>query len=337
MKVLFIGGTGTISTAVSALAVQKGIELYLFNRNKRKELIPEGARVIRGDIRDEKSSGEILKDYDFDVVVDWIAFTPDHVETDLRLFRGKTGQYIFISSASAYQKPLENYIITEKTPLVNPYWEYSQDKIKCENLLFKEYRENDFPVTVVRPSLTYGVTGLPFIFNSRKSSWSIVERMKRGKKIVLPGDGTSLWVITHNTDFAKAFVGLLGRPEAIGEAFHITSDEVLNWNRIAGFYGEAIGVEPEIVHVSTDFFTSCLPEYYGGLYGDKMESVCFDNSKIKRLVPGYRATKPFKEGVRESIEWYGRHPELLWLDEEWDDQCDRLIKAHEAGIRAFSG
>lgn len=335
MKVLFIGGTGVISTAVSKLAIEKGIELYLFNRNTRAEFIPEGARIIQGDIREVEQAKDILKDYCFDVVVDWVAFTSDHIEADLRLFKGKTGQYIFISSASAYQKPVEHFIITEKTPLVNPFWEYSRNKIACEELLFEEYQKNGFPVTVVRPSHTYGATMLPSIFNSRKSSWSIVERMKKGNKIVIPGDGTSLWVLTHNSDFAKAFVGLLGHPGAIGEAFQITSDEVLTWNQITGLLGEAVGVKPDLVHLSTDFFTSCLPERYSELVGDKSNSVCFDNTKIRRLVPEYRATKPFKEGIRESVNWYLQHPEHLWLDEEWDQVCDRLISAHEAGIHAY--
>ncbi len=335
MKVLFIGGTGNISTYVSELAIQKGIELYLFNRNTKTEFIIPGAKIIQGDIRNEEQARMILKDYSFDVVVDWIAFTPDHIETDLRLFKGKTGQFIFISSASAYQKPVEYFNITEKTPLVNPYWEYSRNKIACEELLFEEYHKNNFPITIVRPSHTYGVTRLPCIFNSRKSSWSIVERMKRGKKIVVPGDGTSLWVLTHSSDFAKAFVGLLGHSKAIGEAFHITSDEVLTWNQITQNLGEAVGMTPDIIHMSTDFITRCIPALYGELLGDKSNSVCFDNSKIKQLVPDYKATKPFKEGIRESVEWYLQHPELLWLDEEWDLECDRLIAAHEEGIRAY--
>lgn len=335
MRVLFIGGTGVISTEVSKLAVEKGLDLYLFNRNSHSEFVPEGARVIKGDIRDRESAAAILKNYDFDAVVDWVAFTREHVEQDIGLFRGKTGQYIFISSASAYQKPAQSYLITEKTPLDNPYWEYSRNKIECENLLYDEYRKNGFPITIVRPSHTYSVTSIPAVFNSKTSRWSIVERMKRGKKIIVPGDGTSLWVLTHSSDFAKAFVGLLGNPKAIGEAFQITSDEVLNWNRITNLVGEAVGIKPEIVHMSTDFITACLPERKGELYGDKIESVCFDNSKIKALVPEYKATKPFSEGIKESIEWYQKHPEHMWMDEAWDRTCDRLIAAHEAGINEF--
>lgn len=335
MKVLFIGGTGVISTEVSKLAIEQGVDLYLFNRNTRSDFVAEGAKVIKGDIRDEESAARILKNYEFDVVVDWIAYTKEHVEQDIKLFKGRTGQFIFISSASAYEKPAKSYLITEKTPLANPYWEYSRNKIECENLLYEEYRKNGFPITIVRPSHTYGVTSIPAAFNSKVYRWSIIERMKRGKKIVVPGDGTSLWVLTHSSDFAKAFVGLLGNAKAIGEDFQITSDEVLNWNRITNLVGEAVGIKPEIVHMSTDFITSCLPEYSGELYGDKSESVCFDNSKIKALVPGFKATKPFSEGIKESIEWYLKHPENMKLDEEWDRTCDRLIAAHEAGINAF--
>jgi nucleoside-diphosphate-sugar epimerase len=335
MKVLFIGGTGIISSAVSKLALEKGIDLYLFNRNNQKEFTPEGAKIIKGDIRREDEAKEILKDYSFDVVVNWIAFTPEHIGTDLRLFRDKTKQYIFISSASAYQKPPENFIITEKTPLSNPFWEYSRSKIACEELLFEEYSKNGFPATVVRPSHTYGNTLIPCILNSHRSRWSVVERMKRGKRIIVPGDGTSLWVLTHNSDFAKAFVGLMGNPKAIGEAFQITSDEALTWDQITNLIGEAVGVKPDIVHMSTDFITACIPELHSELVGDKINSVYFDNSKIKSLVPDFICTTPAREGIRRTIKWYLSHPELLWLDEEWDAMCDRLIAAHEAGISAY--
>ncbi|MDF2923954.1 MAG: NAD-dependent dehydratase [Paenibacillaceae bacterium] len=335
MKVLFIGGTGTISSAVSRLAIERGIELYLLNRGNRTEFIPGGAHILQGDIRDEEATRELLKDKFFDAVVNWISFVPEHAETDIRLFAGKTGQYIYISSASAYQKPPASPIITEETPLINPYWEYSRNKIASEERLFAEYAKSGFPVTVVRPSHTYGDNSLPSIFNSRKHTWSIVERMRQGKKIVIPGDGTSLWVMTHNTDFAQAFVGLLGNSKAVGEAYTITSDEVLTWNSITRLLGEAAGYEPELVHLSTDFVTSCLPELHSELVGDKINSVIFDNSKIKALVPEYKAVKSFREGIRESVQWYLRHPELLKQDEEWDRCCDRLIAAHEAGVAHF--
>ncbi|MGI6084917.1 MAG: SDR family oxidoreductase [Acetivibrionales bacterium] len=335
MKVLFIGGTGNISSAVSELAIKKGAELYLFNRNKRIEFVPSGAKIIQGDIRNEEEAAEKLEDYSFDVVVDWIAYTTEHVKTDLRLFKGKTKQYIFISTASAYQKPVKNFIITEETPLDNPYWDYSRDKIACEELLFNEYRNNGFPVTIVRPSHTYGDTFIPCIFNSRKSRWSVIERMKRGKAVIVPGDGTSIWVLTHNTDFARAFAGIMGQGKAIGQAYHITSQEALTWDEIIYSLGEAAGLTPAIVHISTDFLTACLPERKGELYGDKINSVYFDNSRIRTLVPDFKAEIPLKEGLKSTIRWYLNHPEHLWIDEEWDQTCDRLIAAHKAGIQSF--
>lgn len=335
MKVLFIGGTGTISTAVSKLALERGIELYLLNRGKRTEFEPEGAKILHGDIRNEAEIQALLAEHHFDSVVNWISFVPEHVEADIRLFAGKTDQYIFISSASAYEKPPASFIITEKTPLVNPYWEYSRNKIACEELLLNEHKKNGFPVTIVRPSHTYGVTTMPLIFNSRKIEWSIIERMRRGKKIVIPGDGTSLWVLTHNSDFAKAFAGLLGNPKAIGEDYHITSDEALTWDKIIQLTGRAAGYEPEIVHLSTDFLTACLPDFHSELVGDKIHSVFFDNSKIKALVPEYKATTPYEEGIKLTIQWYLNHPEKLGFDEEWDRVCDELIAAHEAGIAAY--
>lgn len=335
MKVLFIGGTGVISSAVSKLALERGIELYLLNRGNRTEFTPEGAVLLQGDIRNEEEVRQVVQGHYFDAVVNWISFVPEHVEADIRLFSGITDQYIYISSASAYQKPPASPVITEETPLVNPFWEYSRNKIASEELLFAEHAKNGFPVTIVRPSHTYGVNALPTIFNSRKFTWSIIERMRRGKKIVIPGDGTSLWVLTHNTDFAKAFVGLLGNKAAIGQAYTITSDEALTWNQAVQYLGEAAGCKPEIVHLSTDFFTACLPEMHSELVGDKINSVIFDNTKIKTLVPEFQATKSFREGIRESVQWYEAHPELLQLDEEWDELCDRLIAAHEAGIASF--
>lgn len=335
MRILFIGGTGVISTAVSSLAMEEGMELYLLNRGNQPQFAAEGATVLEGDIRNEEEIGKLLEGMSFDVVVNWISFTQEHVEADIRLFTGKTGQYVFISSASAYQKPPESYWITEQTPLSNPYWQYSRDKIACEERLMEEYAVNQFPVTIVRPSHTYGFTKLPTIFNSRKSSWSIIERMRRNKKIIMPGDGTSLWVMTHNTDFAKAFVGLMGKQQAIGEAYTITSDEVLTWNQIITQLGEAAGYKPEFVHVSTDYLTACLPHLYSELVGDKINSVCFDNTKIKALVPEFQATKSFREGIKESVDWFRQQPELLWMDEEWDQLCDGLIAAHNEGIAYF--
>ena len=334
MKVLFIGGTGVISSAVSALAVEKGIGLYLLNRGTRNDFIPQGAIVLKGDIRDEDSVRTVLKNHRFDAVVDWISFVPEHVENDIRLFSGIARQFIFISTASAYQKPLLHYLIDESTPLRNPYWQYSNDKIACEDRLMQEYRENGFPVTIVRPSYTYNKTTIPFLFNSREHRWTLVDRMKKGRKIIVPGDGTSLFTVTHNTDFAKGFVGLLGNSKSIGHAFHITSDEVLTWDQIACAIGAAAGVEPDIIHVSSDFICRISPEHTGGLIGEKSISMVFDNSKIKRFVPGFSATMPFAEGIRESIRWYEANPELCSIDDDFNNLSDRIISGWEKGIEA---
>jgi Nucleoside-diphosphate-sugar epimerases len=337
MKLLFIGGTGIISQAVSRLVVAQGHELYLFNRGKRRELVPEGAKVVEGDIRDPESAAEALRGHEWDAVVNWIVFTPDQAKTDIELFRGRTKQYVFISSASAYQKPLQHYIITESTPLENPYWQYSRDKIACEKLLMDEHRASGFPVTIVRPSYTYGDTMIPAAINSWTKPWSIVDRMRRGKPIIVHGDGTSLWTMTHNTDFAVGFAGLLGRPEAVGEAYHITSDEVLTWNQITEAIGRAAGVLPKIVHIASDFIISHWPEMEGGLLGDKAVSAVFDNSKIRALVPAFKPKVPFAEGIRRTIAWFEAHPESCGVDEEWNARCDRLIEAHERARAAAGG
>lgn len=332
MKVLFIGGTGVISSAVSALALEKGIELYLLNRGNRNDFVPEGANILKGDMRDEESVRAAIRSHRFDSVVNWISFVPEDVEKDIRLFSGITDQFIYISSASAYQKPLRHYLVDESTPLCNPYWEYSRNKIACEDRLMQEYRENGFPVTIVRPSYTYNKTSIPFLFNSREYRWTLVDRMRRGKKIIVPGDGTSLWTITHSTDLAKGFVGLLGNQKTIGHAFHITSDEVLTWNQIAHFIGAAVGVEPDILHVSSDFICKVSPDHTGGLIGEKSVSVVYDNSKIKRYVPEYCPSVPFSEGIKESIAWYEANPQLQKVDDAFNDLCDRIIRGWEKAL-----
>ncbi|KRE25152.1 SDR family oxidoreductase [Paenibacillus sp. Soil522] len=334
MKVLFIGGTGLISEAVSRLAIARGIELYLFNRGKRDGFVPDGAKVITGDIRDAHAAAAALQGHVFDVVVDWIAFTPEHVSVDIELFRGRTKQYIFISSASAYQKPPKHYMITEEaTPLENRYWQYSRDKIACEQLLLEKQAEAEFPVTIVRPSFTYGDTMIPAALNSWPHPWSLIARMREGRPVIVHGDGSSLWTMTHNTDFAKGFVGLLGREEAIGQAYHITSDEVLTWNQIYEAIGEAAGVEPKLVHISTDFLVSHDPDLEGGLLGDKSVTSVFDNSKIKSLVPEFEATLSFAEGIKRTVAWFEAHPERCSVDEAWNEQMDSIIAAHAAGLK----
>jgi nucleoside-diphosphate-sugar epimerase len=332
MKALFIGGTGLISTAVTELAAQRGIELYLLNRGQRPADIPAGVKVIHADIRKPEEAAAALAGHTWDCVVDWIAFTVDHVETDIRLFAGKTGQCIFISSASAYQKPLSHYLITESTPLANPYWEYSRNKIACEERLMREYRERAFPAVVVRPSLTYGPTMIPHAMHSWSHPWTMVDRMLKGRPIISHGDGTSLWVTTHNTDFAKAFVGLMGHQQATGHAFHITTDEVLTWDQIYQTVGHAVGVEPKIAHIPTDFICAMDPSMVGGLWGDKSWSVVFDNTKIKRFVPDFVATTTLIEGVRKSIAYFKADPRRQSIDEKDNQNADRIIAAYEAAL-----
>jgi nucleoside-diphosphate-sugar epimerase len=329
MRVLFIGGTGIISTASTRLAAARGINLTLLTRGQHAADLPEGVQTVTADIDDPAAASRALGNGAFDAVVDWIAFTPAHVERDLALFRGRTRQYIFISSASAYQKPPGHYLITESTPLATPYWQYSRDKIACEEFLTKAYREEGFPITIVRPSLTYGDTQIPLAVNSWLKPYTIVDRMRRGKKVIVPGDGTSLWVITHNSDFAKGLVGLLGHRQAIGDAFHITSDEVMCWNQFYRLTAEAAGVEVQLVHMPSDFLAACNPEKLGSLVGDKSVSVVFDNSKIKRFVPGYCATVPFSEGIRRTIAWFDADPQRQVIDRDANVRWDKLIAAWE--------
>jgi nucleoside-diphosphate-sugar epimerase len=333
MKVLFIGGTGIISTACSELAVARGIETALLNRSKR-ESIP-GAQTIKVDIDDPVAARAALGSSTWDAVVDFIAFTPAHVQSRLDLFRGKTGQYIFISSASAYQKPLSDYLITESTPLANPMWDYSRNKIACEELLNKAHRDEGYPITIIRPSLTYGNTIIPIAVNSWLKGYTVVDRMRRGLPVIVPGDGLTLWTITHNSDFAKGLVGLLGHKGSIGHAFHITSDEALTWDQIYRQTAEAAGVRsPQLVHIASDFLTACVPGMTGSLLGDKSHTAIFDNAKIKRFVPGFEATTRFRQGIVRTIAWYDADPARKVIDTEACATWDRLIKAYERGLEA---
>jgi nucleoside-diphosphate-sugar epimerase len=326
MKVLFIGGTGVISTAVSALTVEKGIDLTLFNRGQHSEFVPQGAKVIKGDVKDKSV---LLKGKTFDVVVDWLAYVPADVESDIKLFKGDVGQYIFISSASAYQKPPAHWLTTESTPLANPFSQYSRDKIACEERLMAEYRSSGFAVTIVRPSYTYGVTTIPAAVNSKTRRWTLVERMRKGKKIIIHGDGSSLWTMTHNTDFAKGFVGLLGNEQAVGQAFHITSDEVLTWNQIYEAIASAAGAKLNAVYMPSDFLAGKSADLESGLLGDKTWCAVFDNSKIKRFVPDFAATVPFAKGIKRSVQWFEAEPKRCVVDEEYDRFMDELIAAYE--------
>jgi nucleoside-diphosphate-sugar epimerase len=316
------------------LAIARGIDLTLLTRGQRAAGIPAGAKTLTVDMDDPQSAARVLSGESFDAVVDWIAYTPEHIERDLRLFRGKTRQFVFISSASAYQKPAAHYLITESTPLANPFWEYSRNKIACEDRLMAAYREEGFPITIVRPSLTYGDTQITLAVNSWAKSYTAVDRMRRGKKVIVPGDGASLWVITHNSDLAKGLVGLLGHPQAIGQAFHITSDEVMCWDQIYRIIGQAAGVEPQLIHIPSDFIGACLPDSLGGLVGDKAVSVVFDNCKIKRFVPDYCATIPFWQGVRRTIAWFDADPARKQIDGAANAAWDKLIDAYESGLQS---
>jgi nucleoside-diphosphate-sugar epimerase len=331
MKVLFIGGTGIISTACTALAIERGIELYHLNRGQKQADIPRGVKTIRADVRDVAATKSALREHKFDAVVDWIAFTKQHVETSIELFAGKTAQYIFISSASAYHKPPGHYLITESTPLSNPYWQYSRDKIECEERLTREYREKNFPITIVRPSHTFGETIIPHGVGSWQHSWTIADRMLKGRPIIVHGDGTSLWVMTHNTDYAKAFNGLLGNPQTIGHAFHITTDEVHTWDQIHETIGAALGVEPKLVHIASETIVKHRPDELGSLIGDKSNSVVFDNTKIKRFVPDYVATVPLLEGMRRSIAWFKADAKRQTIDEPANQWMDALIESQARG------
>jgi nucleoside-diphosphate-sugar epimerase len=332
MNVLFIGGTGIVSSACSRLALRRGIRLTLLRRGQHRADWLAGAETVQADINDPAAVAQALRGRQFDVVVNFIAFTPADIERDLELFRGRTRQYIFISSASAYQKPVGHYLITESTPLANPFWDYSRNKIACEQMLMQAYQEKGFPVTIVRPSLTYGPSQIPLCVGSWQHPYTVIDRMKRGRQIIVPGDGTSLWVLTWNGDFAKGFLGLLGNPKAIGEAYHITSDEVLTWNQIYREVGRALGVELDIVHVPSDLIAAYDAEALGSLTGDKVNSSVFDNSKIKQLVPEFNCTVNWAEGVRRAIDWHEADPSRQSIDYASNERWDRILVEY---LKAF--
>lgn len=336
-KALFIGGTGTISTAITRkLAAEGEWELWLLNRGKRSEAVPDGVKVINADINDENDVEQKLQGMLWDCVCDFIGFTPDQVERDWRLFRATTKQYMFISSASAYQKPCLSPFITEGTPLANPYWEYSRDKAACEDFLMMKYREEAFPATIIRPSHTYDDRSVPIGVHGKKGSWQVLKRMLEGKPVIVHGDGTSLWTVTHNSDFAKGFVGLMGNPHAIGNAFQITGDETLTWNQIYSTVADALGVEFIPYYVASDFLAAVSDyDFTGSLIGDKAASVIFDNSKLKRAVPGFNPTVRFEQGIRGTIANILETPSLQVDDPEFDAWCDKLIAALEEVKKLF--
>ncbi|QGN56630.1 NAD-dependent epimerase/dehydratase family protein [Nostocoides sp. HKS02] len=328
-SVLFIGGTGVISSACTREALAQGWAVTALNRGTSTTHPPvEGVEVLHADVRDAEAVRAAVGDREFDVVADFLSFTPDQVQQQLDQFASRTGQYVFISSASAYQTPPNRLPVTESTPLRNPFWAYSRNKIACEDLLVRAYRDAALPTTVVRPSHTYDHTLPPF-----EGRWTVVERMRRGQEVVVHGDGTSLWTITHHTDFARAFVGLLGRRDALGEAFHITSDEAPTWNRIYTDLAEAAGVEPRLVHVPSEAIAAVDADFGSSLLGDKAHSMVFDNSKIRSRVPGWTATVPFAQGAREIVAWHDADPARRQVDERVDAIYDRLVEAHRTARR----
>ena len=329
-EALFIGGTGTISMAITrSLAKDEGWHLTLLNRGNRKADIPEGVEVINVDVNDEDAVAKVLEGRNFDSVCDFIGFVPAQLERDYRLFKGKVKQFMYISSASAYGKPVSDYRITEGTALANPYWEYSRNKIACEDFLMKKYREEGFPITIIRPSHTYDERSIPMGVHGSKGSYQVIKRMMEGKPVIVHGDGTSLWTMTFNEDFAKGFIGLMGNPHTIGEAFQITNDESLTWNQIFKTIADALGVEYKPYYVSSHFLAKVGKKYdlEGGLIGDKSNSVVFDNSKLKRAVPGFAPSIRFEEGVRRSLSYILSHPECQVEDPEFDKWCDNIIEA----------
>ena len=332
VKVLFVGGTGIISRECAELALARGIDLTLLNRGGRG--LVAGARSIQGDIHDPGLPNQ-LEGQRWDAVVDFLAFKPEEIAQRQVLFGERTDQYVFISSASVYQKPASHYLITESTPLVNPYWDYARDKIACEEALLRAHREAAFPITIVRPSYTYDRTLVPLAVNAWGKTFTVVDRMRRGLPVIVPGDGLTLWTMTHSTDFARGLVGLLGHRAALGHAFHITSDEVSSWNQIYRAVADAAGVaEPKLVHLATEFIAAGVPEAAGSLLGDKANCAVFDNSKIKRFVPEYLASKRFADGIRESIAWFDEDPARRIIDDAANARWDALLAANELGLEA---
>ena len=335
MKALFIGGTGTISAAiVRRLVGELGWDVYLLNRGNRSSAVPENVHQITADIYDEADVADKIKDLYFDVVCEFIGFEPAHLERDYRLFKGKTNQYIFTSSASAYHKPAVNYLVNEGTTLANPYWGYSRNKIACEEFLMKKYREEGFPVTIVRPSHTYDERSIPVGVHGNNGSWQVVKRMLEGKPVIIQGDGTSLWTVTYNKDFAIGYTGLMGNPHAIGEIFQITGDETLTWNQIHETVARILGVELHPVHVASEFLAAAGEsegyDFAGALLGDKAVSVVFDNSKIKSIVPDMRTTTRFEQGARIALDYILAHPEECQREDvRFDIWCDKVVDALE--------
>ena len=327
LRVLFLGGTGIISSACSWLAVERGIDLFLLSRGQSTDRPPPPeVTILRGDARDPASVRDALGAREFDAVVDWVAYTPADVQADIDAFRGRAGQFVFISSASAYQTPPSRVPVVESTPLRNPFWQYSRDKIACEELLRAAYRDEGFPATIIRPSHTYDKTSVPL-----HGGWTAVARMRQGKPVIVHGDGTSLWTLTHHADFAQGFVPLLGHPRTLGESFHITSGDVLTWDQITHALAAAAGVTADIVHVPSEVIAAADPEWGAGLLGDKAHSMVFDNAKLRSLVPGYQAVIPFEQGAREIVAWHDEDRSRQRIDAGVDALSEKLAQAWRPG------
>lgn len=338
MKILLIGGTGTISTAISQRLADLNHELYLLNRGNLNETLPSHIQFIKADINNEKEAEEKLSGMEFDAVCDFIGFVKPQLERDYRLFNGKTRQFVYISSASAYNKPPRDYVINEGTSLANPYWEYSRNKIECEEYLMKMYRENGFPVTIVRPSHTYCEKSVPLGVHGKNGSWQVIKRMLEGKPVIIHGDGTSLWTMTDSRDFAKGFIGLLGNPHTIGEAFQITSDVTLTWNQIYKTIADCLKVKFKPYYVSSAFLAAVSDyDFEGSLTGDKSNSVVFDNTKLKKAVPDFAPSIRFEEGVGRTLEYVLSHKECQVEDPEFDSWCDKVINAMETAKKEING
>jgi nucleoside-diphosphate-sugar epimerase len=333
MKVLYIGGTGIISSACVGASVDAGHDVWTLNRGRSHlaTQVPADHALV-GDASQADQVRSALRGRTFDVVVQWTAYVPAQVEIDISLF-ADVGQYVFISSASAYEKPPSHWLVTEETPLRNPFWQYSRDKIACEERLWAAHASSGFPVTIIRPSLTYGVSQIPVSMGSWEKPFTIVDRMRRGAKILVPGDGTSIWTLTHNTDFARGLLGLFGQSGAIGEAFHITSDEALTWNQIYSLVGDAAGVEPDILHVPTDGIVAADPDLIGTLWGDKVNSAVFDNSKLRTLVPDFRAQVPFAQGIAQTVQWFDAEPSRQEIDHPANELWDRIAAVYVDALK----
>lgn len=324
MRILFIGGTGNISSSCTREAVRQGHELFLLNRGSSPDTAPAGATTLRADVRQPEQVRDAVAGQRFDCVVNWVAFEPEHAQQDIELLGPLTSRYFFISSASVYLKPPPHWIITEETPTGNPYWLYAQKKLACETLILRAHRESGFPATIVRPSHTYSDGWIPSPLGSR--DFTVARRILDGREVISPGDGQSLWTITHSEDFARAFVGLLSNPETRGEVFHITSDEARTWDVFYGILGERLGVEPKILHIPSEVVNRVSPLLGQGLLGDKGYSMRFDNTKVKRFVPSFQASIPFTEGVRRSVDWFMGDRTRQVVDPERDGEIDKVLK-----------